>query len=38
MADGKTTAIACKEVGITEQTYYGGVRSTAVYRWIGRGG
>ena len=30
VANGKTTALACKEAAITEQTYYRGARSTAV--------
>jgi len=29
MTNGKTTPQACRESGITEQTYFGGLRSTA---------
>lgn len=30
VANGKTAPLACKEAGITEQTFYAGARSTAV--------
>jgi len=30
VASGKSTAVACKEAEITEQTYYAGARSTGV--------
>ena len=41
MANGKTTALACKEAGIVEQTYfrwrkeYGAVRSTMHVKRMG---
>ena len=38
VANGKTTALACKEAGIVEQTYFAGARSTAGCRWTRRSG
>ena len=39
VANGKTTAQACKEAGIVEQTYSpAGARSMAVCRWTRRSG
>jgi hypothetical protein len=38
VAQGKTTALACKEAEITEQVTAAGARSTAGFRWIRRGG
>jgi len=34
VANRKATDQACQEAGIVEQTYYAGVRSMAVCRWI----
>jgi putative transposase len=37
VANGKTTPVACRECGITEQTTIVGARSTAGCRWTRRG-
>ena len=33
LAQGKTTGEVCKRLGITEQTYYRGAKSTAAFEW-----
>jgi putative transposase len=38
VANGKTTAQACKEAEIVEQTYFPGARSMVGCRWIRRRG
>lgn len=37
-ANGKTTALACKEAGVVKQTYSVGLRSMAGYKWTKRNG
>ncbi len=38
VANGKTTALACKEAGIVEQPTSAGVKSMAGCRWTRRSG